>query len=349
MPIVDDKTVISDIKSGVLAPIYFIFGNDTYLKQTYVKKLINAVVSEDDLFNFQKFSASSDLQDVYDAAWQLPIMQDKKCVVLSDFDFLKVSKDDFLKFNQLCEDACAETVLIFWFEWVDIDPKADRVKKVIDSIEKSKGRVVCLDHPSKTDLIRILTNGAKKRGCQMQPRVAQYIIESCSTDVSVLQSELDKLCAFVKQGEITVSTVDLVTVKSVEASVYDMAKKIISGRVSEAINLLDDLLYMRIDPIVILSNISSAYTDLYRAKAAQFSRVSPLNAAKEFSYGKRAFLLERAFGNLRKFDSKKLALSLKELTEADKNVKSLGEADRTVLEQLIVRLCHIAEKGDSID
>lgn len=349
MPIVDEKSIMSDIKSGVVAPIYFIFGNDSYLKQTYSKKIINAVVSEDDLFNFQKFSNQSDLQEVYDAVMQLPMMQDKKCVVLTDYDFLKADKTDYLKLVSLCEDISDDTVFIMWFDWVEIDPKTDRVSKLIKAIEKNSGRVVRLDHPTNSDLIRILTNGAKKRGCQMEPRVAQYLIESCSNDVSVLQNELEKLCAYIREGTITQELIDLISVKSVEASVYDIAKHIISGRASNALKILDDLLYMRVEPMVILSNISAAYIDLCRASAAQIAKVLPGAVAQDFAYGTRSFLVERAFANARKFDSKKIALSLNELVEADKKVKNLGAVDRMVLEQLIVRLAYIAVNGDSID
>lgn len=349
MPIVDEKSILSDIKSGVLAPIYFIFGNDSYLKQTYSKKIVNAVVSEDDLFNFQKFANPSDLQEVYDAVMQLPMMQDKKCVVLSDYDFLKADKSDFERLITLCEEVSDDTVFVMWFDWVEIDPKSDRVKKLIKAIEKNGGRAVCLDHPTNADLIRMLVNGAKKRGCQMEPKVAQYLIENCSNDVNVLQNELEKLSAYIKDGLITEQIVDLVCVKSVEASVYDIAKNIIVGKASVALKILDDLLYMRIDPIVILSIISSTYIDLCRASAARMASVSPSTAASDFSYGNRDFLMTRAFASVRNFDSKKIMLSLNELVNADKNVKSLGSIDRTVLEQVVVRLSYIAVNGESID
>ncbi|MBQ7045081.1 MAG: DNA polymerase III subunit delta [Clostridia bacterium] len=349
MPIVDEKSILSDIKTGVLAPIYFIFGNDSFLKQAYSKKIVNAVVSEDDLFNYQKFTNPSDLQEVYDAVMQLPMMQDKKCVVLNDYDFLKADKTDFSKLVTLCEDVSDDTVLVMWFDWVEIDTKSDRVKKLIKAIEKNSGRVVKLDHPTNADLIKTLINGAKKRGCHIEPRVAQYLIENCSNDVNILQNELEKLCAYVKDGAITEETIDLICVKSVEASVYDIAKNIITGRVSVALKILDDLLYMRTDPIVILSIISSAYIDLCRASAARVAGVSPATAASDFSYGNRDFLMTKAFASVRNFDSKKIMLSLNELVGADKNVKSLGSADRTVLEQVLVRLAYIAVKGESID
>ena len=71
--------------------------------------------------------------------------------------------------------------------------------------------------------------------------------------------------------------------------------------------------------------------------------------AQKFSYGNRKFLLENAEKNLRNFDFKRLSLSLDEIIKADSLLKSFRADERTVLEQLIVRLIYIIEKGELVD
>ena len=75
------------ITEGKFYDVYFIFGEDAYLKNYYSNKLIDKSYDGDPFFNLQKFEDNVDLQEVYDAVNQFPMMSDKKCVVLSDFDF----------------------------------------------------------------------------------------------------------------------------------------------------------------------------------------------------------------------------------------------------------------------
>ena len=89
------------LSGGNVRNAYLIFGNDAYLKRQYVDKIIDATVSRDDVFNFVQFTDTADMQEVYDAVEQYPMMSDKKCVVLTDYDFDGASKNDFEKLTEI--------------------------------------------------------------------------------------------------------------------------------------------------------------------------------------------------------------------------------------------------------
>ena len=97
MAVINEDAFKARIKSESLAPVYIIFGDDGYLKKMYVEKLTKMTADKDDVFNYHRFGADCDLQEVYDAVSQLPIMADKKCVILCDYDFERCSKADFDK------------------------------------------------------------------------------------------------------------------------------------------------------------------------------------------------------------------------------------------------------------
>ena len=75
-----------------LAPVYILFGEDGFLKKNYTDKISRRAADPQDVFNYCKFGAGCQLQDAYDAAMQLPFMSDKKCIILSDYDFEHCSK-----------------------------------------------------------------------------------------------------------------------------------------------------------------------------------------------------------------------------------------------------------------
>ncbi len=343
MPIIYEDALKKDVASGHFAPVYMLCGEDTYLKQHYAALISEKAYGGDPFFNLIKFEGDIDLQEVYDAVNQYPMMADSKCVVVTDFDFEHADPNENKRLCALIEDVPVGCVLILRFDSVEVDLKrSSRVKSLVTAVENRGGRVVSLDHRRPAELVKMLTAGAKKYNCQMDDSTARYIIETVGDDISLLKNELYKLCSFTNDGDvIDKSTVDYVCVKSVDASIYDFAKQIFACDITTSLKMLDDMFFMRFEPIVILSTVSSAFVDAYRVYTADKSGVPTSKIAADFGYGKRAFALDRARTNARKLDDKRFKLCFEQLLKADTALKSTGSDARTVLEELTVRLVYI--------
>ena len=350
MPICNEYHIKTDIKEHTLAPCYIIFGNDSFLKKQNAESIIKAIVEPDDVFNYQKFSGECDLQEVYDAKEQLPMMADKKCVVLKDYEFEDCSKTDFDRLISLCSEKSEDTVFILWFDRIEFDEKrSEKGKKLISAVEKCGGRAVLVNHRQTGELVRMITTAVSKRGCTIGNDVARYLLDYASEDIETIRNEIEKLCAYVKSGPITKETVNKVCIKSVEQSIFELSGEILSGNVGGALKILDNLFFMRVKPLVILSTVTGVYVDLFRVYAAKNSSVPLSKLGEEFAYGKRTFLLDKAALRLADFSGRQLRLSLEELLRADSTLKGFSGSDRTVLEELIVRLSYIVLKGESVD
>ena len=350
MPIVSEDNLKEHLRSGVMAPVYLLFGEDGYLKKQYAQKLCQTVTEPDDVFNFFKFEGDCDLQAVYDALSQLPVMADKKCVLLCDYDFEHCGKTDFDRLTQLVSSATDTALFVLWFDSVAVDAKKSaKFKKLVAASEKCGGYAVRLDHRRSGDLVKVITDGAKKRGCAMESTVARYLIETVGEDLFTLQNELDKLCAFAPDSTLRKEDVDYVCVKTPEARIYQLASYITAQNARLALKTLDELLFCRFEAMTILSVISSYYVDLYRVYAAKIAGKSMAETAKIFGYKGKEFVLDRAAQVLPKLNFQKLALSLDALMQADQKLKSFGAEERVILEQLIVRLLYIIAKGEKID
>ena len=162
--------------------------------------------------------------------------------------------------------------------------------------------------------------------------------------------EVAKLCAFVKNGEITREIIDKACVKAIEASVFDLSAKVINGDTAGAMKLLDELYYMNSENIIIFHNISSAFVDMYRAHLAKSEGKNPEALADSFRVpANRAWLLRKAAGNLRKFDEKKLRLSFEAILRTERELKSYSSSGRHAIEKLVVRLIYIMKTGEALD
>lgn len=350
MAVCFENMLKGSLSRGSILNTYFIFGNDAYLKKMYVDKIVDKVTGRDDVFNFVQFENGCNLQEVFDAKEQFPLMVDKKCVVLCDYDFEHASKSDFEKLIDLLSNPVDTTVFIFWCNNLEFElKKNEKAKKLAAAAETGGGMAVQIDHRSVSDLKKMLIDGATARGAKMDAATAGYLIENCGEDINILKSELEKLCAYVGEGTITRDIIDRVSVKSVEASVYNLAKEIFSHNVSGAMRLLDELFYMRIEPGIILHSISSSFVDVARAAAAVEQGVRVTDIAKEFGYGNRDFVLTRAAENARRLDKAKISLCLEEIVAADNALKSFNSNERAVIEQLVVKLVYVLLKGEKID
>lgn len=350
MAIASEDALKKQLASKKALPVYIIFGSDGYLKSRYVEKLSALAADKDDFFNYQRFEAECDLQEVYDACVQLPVMADKKCVILRDYDFEHCSKSDFDRLCRLLEEAEETAVLILWFDSTEIVPKKNtKFKKLVLSAEKCGGMAVELEHRKTPELVKMLIDGAAKRYCKLDSAAARYLVETAGEDICTLKNELDKLCFYSGGGVITKAQVDFVCTKTVETSVYNLSRQIISLDSSAAMQTLDELFYMHTEPMVILYTVSSVFVDIYRVYLCRKKGMPISEAASVYGYKGREFVLERAAQNLSKLDRKRINLCFGALLDADRRLKSFGTEPRTVLEQLIIRLIYIIAKGETVD
>ncbi|MBO5908288.1 MAG: DNA polymerase III subunit delta [Clostridia bacterium] len=350
MPI-NEKALRNGLKAGALTPVYLIYGNDNFLKKQAADLIIKAAVPEDDGFNLLRYEYGCELQEVYDELCAFPIMSDKKCVIFYDFDIDNASSADFEKLLELSSQRYETAVLVLQFIALAPDfKKSERGKKLLAAVEKAGGIVAEINHRTREELIGQLVSSAKKHGVTLSPSVSAYLIDSCSTDVNILSNEISKLSAYVKSGnEITKETIDAVAVKTVEASVYGISEKILSGDAQGSLKLLDELYFTRLDTRIIFFQIASGFVDMYRTLAFKSKGVSLEQAGLDFKMGNRAFLLKKADIALRKIDEKALGLCFDILIDADRQLKGYSQDDKIILEKLILRLIYAIKTGEALD
>ncbi len=344
---ITEAALKKQIKEG-LAPVYLLYGDESYLKQHYVNQIIKRAVAGDQSFNLNRLDGAPDMQALYDAASQLPLLSPQKCVLVHDWDIEKLAASELDKLLEIVAEPLDTTVLVFWFDTVEIQiKKATKFKKLAAAVEKRGGYAVELNHRSPAELQRMLCDGAARRGCRMEPTTARYLIETCSDDLQTLLAELEKLCAYGAGQHITREMIDQVAVRSVDVSVYNLARALTGGRMQEAMRILDDLFFQRVEPLVILGSLSAPYVDMVRAKAAGAAGKQPESIAQAFGYYGTAFRLKNAARTARDMTGDQLRDSLRVLLEADGMLKGSKTSPRVVLEQTLVRLYSIA-KGVSL-
>ena len=88
-----------ELKDSVKAPegTYFFYGEEDYLKDHYIKQIRRAVITDESLADFNEFvfdDMSFSLAAFEDAPTALPLMTDKKLVVVKLSEYSKAEEED---------------------------------------------------------------------------------------------------------------------------------------------------------------------------------------------------------------------------------------------------------------
>lgn len=329
-----------------LGGLYFLYGEEKYLISTYQKKLLKKVSEQPFAdFNVQRFSGDGLLADrVADAAEALPMMAEKKYVVITDLDVEKLPARELSKLYELVENLPESTVLLVFQPTLLMDLKKSAAWKKWITAVKKQGTVVEVRPREGAELEKLLCAYAEKRGCDLSRQDAGFLISQCGKELQTLFHELDKLCAYIGKGTITRAVIDRLAVKNLETTVFLLSKALVSAQYDKAYSLLDLLYQQREEPVAVLAVLSSAYVDLYRVRACVQGGHSPAELANYFPYKGKEFRLKNAERDMKGLSLEKLRESLEALLETDIGLKSSRTGDRILMERLIARLLLIAEK-----
>ena len=341
MPAIEEAQLKQQIKSGDFPRVCLLYGSEGYLKQYYADLLPKKCVTPGmEGFNLKKydFADGVPLSEVLDAAQTLPAFGGSMCIVAPASPLDTLSADDKAALDGYLADAPESTVLIFWQDATEINPKKNaKWRSVIAAVNKA-GVTVCLDRLDRASLCKLLMGGAQKRGCTLTRENAAHLAETVGNDLNLLLRELEKLCNYKETGEITYADIEAVATKSLEANIFDLSRALTAGNCARAMEILQKLLREKEKPELILGTLAGTYVDMYRVKVSVAAGEPTEAAAKHFDYKGKEFRLRNAARDAAKLDVRQLRSCLDDLNAADKELKSGLLNPQTVLERLLVQL-----------
>lgn len=349
MPEITEAELKKQIEKSDFSNLYVLYGEEKYLVGNYARKLIDkAKGSAFEDFNFQRFDGGTASMDEIAAAVEaLPFMAEQKCVAVSDLDVEGLRANELNKLEELVSNIPSTTVLVIYLPTVLADAKKDKKWKKFITEAEQRGCTIQLKKRSNADLEKLLCTAAQKRGCELSRQNAGRVIGYSGNDLQTLFSELEKLCSFAGEGEITAQMIDRIVVKNLEARVYDLSKAILLGEYDKAYGILDLLFYQNEEPVSVLAVLSSAYIDMYRVRTTVQSGFGVTEPAKYFDYARKEFRLTNAERDGKRLSTAMLRDSLQTLLAADTSLKSARGDRRITMEKLIAQLLLIAEEERS--
>ena len=340
------KQLDAMMKEGTLPGLLLLWGEDAPLMAGYKRRLERWAVTAFPDFNRSQYDGRFplDLEALGDAARSLPMMAPRRFVLVEDLDPGLLSAGGLEKLRQLAEELPEETLLVMTMGSVlpDLKKKGSKGAQVFQLCERLGG--VChFPKPAGSAAVQRMVSAAEKAGSSISKDAAQLLAEYCGREPQRMLTEVQKLAAHSPEG-ITPEDVRSLVAPVTEARVFDLPDKIIARNFTAAMAAINDLVFLRESPVSILSILSMAFVDLYRAGVARKAGIPDAEAKKALGYGGSGYRYDKGAQNQRKFSIPTLERILELLAEADKQMKTTGPDARVVLETTVAEIFRRMER-----
>ncbi len=337
----------SHINGGTPSNVYLICGDDGYLRRSSLEKLKAAYMPTFmPEFNYNEFDGSScRIEEIAAGVEMLPVMTDRKMVVVKDLDASAIGSEQYIKLEQLLGSLYDTCVLIFFNVSVKSSVKNGDKQGAMRGLIKKFGTVINCKTPSIGEIADILMYSAKEMGADISRGDANFMIERCGTDITNLLSELAKLYSLCN-GKITRAAIESNTNQSVDVKAYMLASNVIQGKRREAFEIMRDLFDERTEPVAVLAIMSGAFVDLYRAKLASACGKNAEDMVGIFGdeYKGKEKRLSFSFRDCRRYSPELLRRWCVKLYQTDAALKSSRTDGRILMEQLLAEMFLTAEE-----
>jgi DNA polymerase III subunit delta len=336
----------SHVRHRDIAPVYVLFGSETYLRDRALKTICDHVFTEGELrdFNETEFSLNSDrgLAAALAAAEQLPMMASRRVIRVTDVRVSSTGAKDNLREDD--EEALAaylkrpapSSVVVFVADEFD---KRRKIAKLF--IEQAA--VIEFGELEDDELAKFAYREVEKAGSEIDTRAMRLLISLVGPDLRRLTIEVEKLStAALPDKVISAELIESLVANSREISNFDLTDYLFAGRKKDALRVLKKILDDGSEPLALLGLISYNLRRLLMAKEAMSQGADRGEVARivKLRYSDQETFLATA----RKADEKALVRAIRRLAETDLAIKtSIGgsgpQGARMQIEMLVAELC----------
>lgn len=215
------QQILSDLKSGKVAPLYFLHAEESYFTDTIVNYIEDELLDEaEKSFNqVVLYGKESDYKQVLDQAMQFPMMSKYRVVIVKEAQEMRSFENLEAYFNNPSE----QTVLVIAYKHKKLDK---RKKKIWNAF---KNNAVILDSKKLYDnqIPAYIQSMSSEKGIKVNPRIAALITEHIGSDLAKISNEIDKLALNLPEGtEVNLKHIESYVGISKDFNIFELQKAI---------------------------------------------------------------------------------------------------------------------------
>ena len=310
--------------------IYILYGEDEFLLNEYVKKIkkeFGSIQLGVNYIQIDESNVSNIISDIETPAFGF----EKKLIIAKDTGLFKKKNTTSERITEyLKETEIPDVELIFIEKDIEKNSLFNLVQKI--------GKVEEFKEQKLSQLISKVVSLTKAYDIIIKENVAQYFIECVGTNMSDIVNELRKLIEYAGKGnEITRDAIDNLSIKKSESIIFELTDSLGKKNITEALNVLNNLIYAKEPVQKILVMLYNHFKKLYIIKLAKEQRRSSLEILK--LKPNQMFLVKKYEEQAGRFSKVDLEMILKEIIKLD-NLSKSGLVDINIgLESILCMYC----------
>ncbi len=239
MPTLSLNALRKEVKAGKLASVYYFHGAEETLKEEELAALVDLAVdpaSRD--FNYDvRYATSLDPEALHALVNTLPMMAEKRVVVIRDIDGWTVKSPARKVLLEYVAKPAAETLLVLH----QGPPKGDD-KDEVDKELATHAQVVNFAELDTDEALAWVTRRARQQNVPLTAEGAAHLVNAAGPQLALLRLELAKLAALGRTTPIGVDVVgEMVGIRFGE-TIYDWRDAVLRRDVTTAVAMLPRIL-----------------------------------------------------------------------------------------------------------
>lgn len=341
------KDIINNIKNKDFKNIYLFYGREYYLIENAIKVFKSTLNQGMIDFNLDIIDGKeTNLDQVISSIETLPFMDDKKVVIIKDFEILKGKKKNFTESDEkyLLDhlDNIPDTTVLVFAVYGDVDKRKNLVKKI-----DKKGIVLNCDKLPDMDLFKWVKKKFESNNVLIDNPQIMYFIEqegyrdkSSEKTLSDLENEINKISSFVgKQNKVTNSIIDKLSQKKVENDIFKLIDYIGEKNSNDAMRILNDMIQEGESVLGIFAMIAKQFKVVMQVRHLQKQGHTSKTISERLKI--HPFVVGKSLKQAGNFSDETIIEMLNYILESDYKIKNGLIRDTLATEILVSKYCTI--------
>ncbi|MBI5500935.1 MAG: DNA polymerase III subunit delta [Deltaproteobacteria bacterium] len=327
--------VVGRIRAGEIAPVYLLFGPQTFMIEAVLEGLRAAVgVEKHGSFACETFHGDEDNgTKIAAAAREIPMLVPRRLLVVRDAQHLAARDEDIDVLVAYLDRPSPTTVLAFTAAAFDARTRLARKVAEVGVLLKAE-KVYARDLPS------FVHNHARALGAALAEDAAAALLDACGDDLAALHDGISKLALYVERGQpATVEDVQAVVAPSRQHAVFELIDAIGARDAPQAFELVARMAEQGEAPLKVLSLVARQIRQLIDIRTGR--RDSPR------LLGLHPFVRGKLEDQAKRFGLRDLVRGVAALHHADLALKGSKREGERVLESLVLEIAGGPERPTS--
>ncbi len=320
------QTLNQDIKDRSFKPMYLLYGEEAFLRNSYKNRLKEAIIG-DDTMNFAYFEGKGlDVDELIRLADTMPFFTERRLIIVEDSGFFKTASEPLVRYLPDMPDT---TCLLF------VESEVDKRNKLFKKV-KELGYAAEMTRQNAAQLSRWAGGILAKEGKKITSRTMELFLSMTGDDMENIKMELEKLISYT-MGRDVITDEDVKAICTVQVTnrIFDMVSAIVTRQTRKAMDLYEDLLALKEPPMRILFLIARQFNQLLQVKELMGKGLDKGTIASKLKM--QPFVVGKVMPQARQFSREEILSYVNTCVEAEEAVKSGKLQDRLAVELLITK------------